>query len=152
MELNEFSIKTSAAINDLSRGLDAFYNTMNELYATKRGDDSTKSDYVPTREDLVVRILERWRTLGGFVGNGPQHRQEIMDELEALFAPAPAEPKFSVSAAVCKAIINGERLKQLTKDIDDVLITLTDDDKTFDRRRAASRLIMSMIERFITNE
>lgn len=150
MDLNEFAQKTGIAISDLSQNIDAFYSTMNELYAVKRGDDSTKSDYVPTRKDLVVRILERWRTSGGFVGNGPQRTQEIMDELEALFAPVPAE--FNLSPAVCKAIINGERFNQLAKDIDDVLITLTDDDKTFDRRRAASRLIMSMIERFTVND
>ena len=117
--------------------------------------DQQQSDY--TIRDLVQSLLgavERFveliaPTLEQYESIASEIKIALPDGLGEAVAPAPVEPEFSVSAAVCKAIINGERFKQLAKDIDDVLITLTDDDKTFDRRRAASRLIMSMIERFV---
>ncbi|MBM7843759.1 hypothetical protein [Herpetosiphon giganteus] len=146
--LHPFAEEVGEAVATLSQNFFDFFDTMQNVYARQRGD--ARRDSVPTRDDLVFRLFERWRLTGGPVGNAATQKQQIIAELEALFAPAPAEPDFS--AAVCKAVVDSDRLKQLTKDIDDVLITLTDDDKTFDRRRAASRLIMSMIERFTTND
>ncbi len=147
VSIHPFAEEVGEAVATLNQHFYDFIDTMQNVYARQRGDARHQ---VPTRDDLVFRIFERWRLTGGPVGNAATQKQKIIAELEALFAPAPAEPDFS--AAVCKAVVDSDRLKQLTKDIDDVLITLTDDDKTFDRRRAASRLIMSMIERFTTND
>lgn len=149
MELNEFSTKTGQSLNKFCRDVTQFLDAMNALYAAKRGDEQG-SDYVPTRDDLVVRILERWRESGGFVGNGPTEQRQIIAELEALFAPV--EPELDISKMVREVEIEAKRWKQLTTDIDDVLVTLTDENDTICSRNAANRLIIRLIERFINND
>ncbi|WP_110513732.1 hypothetical protein [Herpetosiphon llansteffanensis] len=149
VSIHPFAEEVGDAIATLSQNFFDFFDTMQNVYARQRGD--ARRDSVPTRDDLVFRLFERWRLTGGPVGNAATQKQKIIAELEALFAPAPAEPDFS--AAVCKAVFDAERWRQLTSDIEHVLITLVDDNDTMTyRRRAATRVITRFIEQFISNE
>lgn len=152
--IHPFAEEVGEAVATLSQNFFDFSETMRNIYARQRGD--ARRDYVPTRDDLVFRLFERWRITDGHQGNGPRQREQIIEQLEALFAPASAEPELDISKVareVEEEVIQAKRWKQLTSDIEQVLITLVDDnDAIMYRRRAAGQLITRLIERFVSND
>ena len=142
--IHPFAEEVGEAVATLSQNFFDFSETMRNVYARQRGD--AQRDYVPTRDDLVFRLFERWRRTDGHQGNGPRHREQIIAELEALFAPAAgaceSEPKNV--AAESKAWL------MLDSNITDVLrIALPAEDQSM-QMYATARLIMNLIERYLS--
>lgn len=141
--IHPFAEEVGEAVATLSQNFFDFFETMQNVYARQRGDARHR---VPTRDDLVFQLFERWRMTGGPVGNGLTQKEQIIEQLEALFAPAAgaceSEPKNV--AAESKAWL------MLDSNITDVLrIALPAEDQSM-QMYATARLIMNLIERYLS--
>lgn len=141
--IHPFAEEVGEAVATLSQNFFDFFETMQNAYARQRGDARHR---VPTRDDLVFQLFERWRMTGGPVGNGLTQKEQIIAELESLFAPVAeaCDPEPTNIAAESKAWL------MLGSSITDVLHVALPEDGQSMQLYAMSRLIMSLIERYLS--
>lgn len=145
--IHPFAEEVGEAVATLSQNFFDFSETMRNIYARQRGD--AQRDYVPTRDDLVFQLFERWRRTDGHQGNGPRQREQIIAELEVLFAPASDDPEIErVFSDIGLSPVH-ENWIYLDRDIADILrVALPREDQSMQIFTVA-RLVMGKIEQYL---